>query len=72
MTKNEKDINPLQKGTRRQKLHKNQDNVGNDENRAEYTDFNGKPIKQFGFKIGKINFTYLFCSSRNYKNLLFR
>ncbi|MBS5885325.1 MAG: clostri-philic family protein [Clostridium sp.] len=45
MTKNEKDINPLQKGTRRQKLHKNQDNVGNDENRAEYTDFNGNPIK---------------------------
>lgn len=37
--------NPLQKGTRRQKLHENQNNVGNDKNVTEYTDFNGNSIK---------------------------
>lgn len=37
--------NPLQKGTRRQKLHENQNNVGNDKNVTEYTDFNGSSIK---------------------------
>jgi hypothetical protein len=38
-------INPIQKGTRRQKLHENQNNVGNDKNVNEYTDFNGSSIK---------------------------
>lgn len=37
-------INPLQKGERRQRLHKDQDNVGNDKNKSEYKDFNGNPI----------------------------
>ena len=37
-------INPLQKGERRQRLHKDQDNVGNDKNKAEYKDFNGNSI----------------------------
>lgn len=34
-----------QKGERRQKLHENQNNIGNDENKPEYTDFNGNPIR---------------------------
>ncbi|WP_300385238.1 clostri-philic family protein [Clostridium sp.] len=37
--------NPMQKGTRRQKLNENQNNVGNDKNVTEYTDFNGSSIK---------------------------
>ena len=37
-------INPLQKGERRQRLHKDQDNVGNDKNKSDYKDFNGNPI----------------------------
>ena len=37
--------NPMQKGTRRQKLHENQNNVGNDKNVTEYTNFNGSSIK---------------------------
>jgi hypothetical protein len=36
--------NPIQKGMRRQKLHSNQDNVGNPKNPPEYENFNGKPI----------------------------
>lgn len=37
-------INPLQKGERRQRLHKDQDNIGNDKNKPEYKDFNGNSI----------------------------
>ena len=37
--------NPIQKGMRRQKLHDKQDNVGDDKNKAEYQNFEGKPIK---------------------------
>lgn len=45
MPKNSKTKNPMQKGERRQRLHKNQNNIGNDENKPEYTDYNGNPIK---------------------------
>lgn len=37
--------NPIQKGARRQKLHSNQNNIGNPKNEPEYEDFDGKPIK---------------------------
>ncbi len=37
--------NPLQKGRRRQKLHEKQNNVGNDKNKPEYTNFEGTPIE---------------------------
>ncbi|VYU01839.1 Uncharacterised protein [Clostridium tertium] len=37
-------INPLQKGERRQRLNKKQDNVGNDKNKSEYKDFDGNPL----------------------------
>ncbi|MDD7795938.1 clostri-philic family protein [Clostridium sp. 'White wine YQ'] len=37
--------NALQKGQRRQKLHNNQDNRGNDKKPAEYENFNGEEIK---------------------------
>lgn len=37
--------NPMQKGERRQRLHGNQNNVGNSENKPEYKNFNGDPIK---------------------------
>lgn len=37
--------NPMQKGERRQKLKKNQDDVGNNKNVPEYRDFDGNPIK---------------------------
>ena len=37
-------INPLQKGERRQRLNKKQDNVGNDKNKPEYKDFDGNPL----------------------------
>ena len=36
--------NPMQKGERRQKLHQNQDNVGNDKNPSEYKSFDGEPL----------------------------
>ena len=45
MPMNSKTKNPMQKGERRQRLHKNQNNIGNDENKPEYTDYNGNPIK---------------------------
>ena len=38
--------NALQKGERRQKLHNNQNNVGNKEIPPKYTGFDGNPIKQ--------------------------
>lgn len=37
--------NPEQKGLRRQKLHSNQNNVGNSKNEPQYENFEGKPIK---------------------------
>ncbi|SLK14658.1 hypothetical protein CCH01_07270 [Clostridium chauvoei JF4335] len=45
MPKSNKTKEPQQKGERRQRLHGNQNNIGNDKNRAEYTDFNGNPIE---------------------------
>jgi len=44
MPKNTKTETPKQKGQRRQRLHKNQNNIGNDKNKPEYTDFDGNPI----------------------------
>lgn len=43
--KKQKCNNSLQKGSRRQRLHDAQDNVGNSENPPEYENFNGKPVK---------------------------
>ncbi len=37
--------NPMQKGERRQRLHKNQDNVGNAKNKPQYKNFDGNPIE---------------------------
>lgn len=37
--------NPVQKGKRRQKLHSNQDNIGNPKNKPQYENFNGDPIE---------------------------
>ena len=37
--------NPMQKGKRRQKLHENQNNVGDSQNKPEFKDFNGNSIK---------------------------
>ncbi|MGL5354383.1 MAG: clostri-philic family protein [Clostridium sp.] len=37
--------NPMQKGERRQKLKKSQDDVGNNKNVPEYKDFDGNPIR---------------------------
>ena len=36
--------NPMQKGKRRQKLHRNQDNVGKPKNKPQYENFNGTAI----------------------------
>lgn len=36
--------NPMQKGKRRQKLHKDQNNIGDKENTPSYEDFKGKAI----------------------------
>ena len=36
--------NPMQKGKRRQKLHENQNNVGNPKKPSEYENFDGEPI----------------------------
>ena len=44
MPKNTKTETPMQKGKRRQRIHKNQENIGNDHNKPEYTDFEGNPI----------------------------
>lgn len=37
--------NRVQKGKRRQKLHANQNNVGDPKNKPEYKNFNGEPIE---------------------------
>ncbi|NME82404.1 clostri-philic family protein [Clostridium sp. SM-530-WT-3G] len=37
--------NPMQKGERRQRLHDNQNNVGNPKNKSQYTTYDGNPIK---------------------------
>ena len=36
--------NPMQKGERRQKLHQNQNNIGNDKNHSEYKSFEGENL----------------------------
>ena len=36
--------NKYQKGERRQKLHQNQNNVGNDKNPSEYKSFDGENL----------------------------
>lgn len=35
---------PMQKGERRQRLHKKQNNIENDKNQSEYKDFDGNPL----------------------------
>lgn len=45
MSKQHKPNNSLQKGERRQKLHKNKNNVGNSKNPPEYENFEGEPIE---------------------------
>jgi hypothetical protein len=40
-----KENQAMQKGERRERLHKNQDNRGDDKNKPEYKDFNGDPIE---------------------------
>lgn len=45
MPKNSKAIDAMQKGMRRQKLHQNQNNVGNDKNPVEYKSFDGEDLK---------------------------
>lgn len=37
--------NPMQKGKRRVKLHENQNNVGNKQNKPEYKSFDGEDLK---------------------------
>lgn len=37
--------NPMQKGLRRQKLHENQNNVGNEKKKPGYTNYYGDEIK---------------------------
>ncbi|MDD5794135.1 clostri-philic family protein [Clostridium sp. HCP1S3_B4] len=37
--------NPMQKGKRRQKLHDNQNNVGDPKQKSYYTTFDGKEIE---------------------------
>ena len=44
MPKNTKTETPKQKGARIQRLHENQNNIGNDMNKPEYTDYDGNPI----------------------------
>lgn len=36
--------NPMQKGERRQRLKGNQDNVGNEKNKSQYTSFDGEEL----------------------------
>lgn len=43
--KDNKTNNGPQKGDRRQRLHENQNNIGNPKNPTEYTNFNGEPIE---------------------------
>ncbi len=37
--------NPMQKGIRRQQVHKNQNKVGDSEEKSYYENFNGEKIK---------------------------
>lgn len=37
--------NPMQKGERRQRIHANQDNVGNPKKKSFFTNFDGEEIK---------------------------
>lgn len=43
-TNKEGSCNPMQKGDRRQRLHKNQNNVGNPKNKPQYKNFEGHEI----------------------------
>lgn len=43
-TNKEGSCNPMQKGDRRQRLHKNQNNVGNPKNKPQYKNFEGNEI----------------------------
>lgn len=43
-TNKEGSNNPLQKGERRQRLSKSQNNVGNPKNKSQFTDFKGNSI----------------------------
>lgn len=40
-----KENQAMQKGERRERLHKNQDNRGDDKNKPGYKDFNGNPTE---------------------------
>lgn len=44
MPKNTKTKEPLQKGTRRQKLHEDQNNVGDPHNKSEYKSLDGEEL----------------------------
>lgn len=45
MAKNVRPNNGPQKGERRQRLHENQNNIGDPKNPPGYTNFNGEPIE---------------------------
>ena len=55
--------NPMQKGERRQQIHKNQNNVGDFKKPSYFKNFNGDSIEQILIKI-----SYL--KNRNTKNKL--
>lgn len=44
MNKQNKENQGMQKGERRQRISKDQDNRGDKKNKAEYKDFNGNPV----------------------------
>lgn len=44
MTKSKQPNNGMQKGMRRQKLHSNQDNEGNEKNPPQYENHDGEPL----------------------------
>lgn len=44
-TNKEGSCNPMQNGERRQRLHKNQNDVGNPKNKSQYKNFNGDSIE---------------------------
>lgn len=44
MNKQNKENQSMQKGERRQRISKDQDNRGDEKNKPEYKDFNGNPV----------------------------
>lgn len=44
MHKDKNSKEPMQKGTRRQRLHENQNDVGNDKNPPKYKSFDGEEL----------------------------